>query len=164
MLLFTQARPTLLPLFMPLGDSLPITLIAPFTSGTAQARPSGPFTSQHMKTLPVPRSLLNAIQLLLLIIFDPRVLLLASIHKEHSLLILYLRVVTSSLSKVVSRTFSSPPMLKVGAGFHSLVSQLPCARITQAILNHTSIGEFRQHFFPIKCTQCLCGHCQVKTC
>jgi len=47
-------------------------------------------------------------------------------HGEHPLLVLHLRVITSSLSKVVSRTFSSPPMLKVGAGFHLLASQSPC--------------------------------------
>jgi len=125
-LLFTQTRPTPLPLSKPLGVSSPITLIAPFTSGTAQARLSGPFTSWHMKTLPVPRLLLDTIQLLCLMLFDPRVLLLASTHGEHPLLVLHLRVVTSSLSKVVSRTFSSPPMLKVEAGFHSLASQSPC--------------------------------------
>ena len=37
-----------------------------------------------------------------------------------------------------------------------------CARATRAILNHASIGEFRQHFFPAECTQCSCGHCQVE--
>ena len=100
--------------------------ITPSTSGTTQARLSSPFTSWHMKMLPVPRSLLDAIQLLHLILFDPRVLLLASMHGELSLLILYLRVVTSSLSKVVPRTFSSPSILKVGAGFHLLASRLPC--------------------------------------
>jgi len=42
------------------------------------------------------------------------------------LLVLHLRVVTFFLSKVVSRTFSSPPMLKVGAGFHLLASWSPC--------------------------------------
>ena len=125
MLLFTQARPTPLPLSKPSGTSLPITLITPFTSGTAQARLSGLFTSWHMKTLPVPR-LLDAIQLLRLTLFDPRVLLPASMHGEHPSRVLHLRVVTSSLLKVVSRTFSSPPMLKVGAGFHLLASRLPC--------------------------------------
>jgi len=39
-----------------------------------------------------------------------------------------------------------------------------CARATRAILNHAPIGEYRQHFFPAECTQCLCGHCQVETC
>jgi len=126
MLLFTQARPTLLPLSKSLGVSLPITLIARSTSGTAQARHSGPFTSWHMKTLPVPRLLLDTIQLLRLMLFDPRVLLPALTHGEHPLLVHHLRVVTSSLSKVVSRTFSSPPMLKVGAGFYLLASQSPC--------------------------------------
>ena len=126
MLLFTQARPTPLLLSKPLRASLPITLIAPFTSGTAQARLSGPFNSWHIKMLPVPRLLLDAIQLLRLMLFDPRVLLPTSTHGEHSLLILSLTVVTSSFSKVVSRTFSSPPMLKVGAGFPSLASRSPC--------------------------------------
>ena len=126
MRLFTQARPTPLPLSKPLGASSPTTLIAQFTSGTALARLSGPFTSWHMKTLPVPRLLLDAIQLLRLTLFDPRVLLPASMHGEHPSRVLHLRVVTSSLLKVVSRTFSSPPMLKVGAGFHLLASRLPC--------------------------------------
>jgi len=85
----------------------------------------GSFTSWRIKTLPVPRLLLDAIQLLHLMLFDPRVLLPASMHREHPLLVLYLRVVTSSLSKVVSRTFFSPPMLKVGAGFLLLVSWSP---------------------------------------
>ena len=125
-LLFTQTRPTPLLLSKPLGVSLPITLIARSTSGTTQARRSGPFTFWHIKTLPVPRLLLDAIQLLRLMLFDPRVLLPALTHGEHPLLVHHLRVVTSSLSKVVSRTFSSPPMLKVGAGFHLLVSRLPC--------------------------------------
>ena len=125
-LLFTQARPTPLPLSKPLGVSSPITLIARSTSGTAQARRSGPFTSWHMKMLPVPISLLDAIQLLRLTFFDSRVLLPVSTHGEHPLLILHLRVITSSLSKVVSRTFFSPLMLKVGAGFSSLASQSPC--------------------------------------
>jgi len=79
-----------------------------------------------MKTLPVPRLLLDTIQLLRLTLFDPRVLLPASMHGEHPLRIFHLRVITSSLSKVVSRTFSSPPMQKVGAGFHLLASQSPC--------------------------------------
>ena len=126
MLLFTQARPTPLPLSKPSGPSSPITLITLFTSGTTLARHSGPFTSWHMKTLPVPRLLLDAIQLLRLTLFDPRVLLPASMHGEHPLLVHHPRVVTSSLSKVVSRTFSSPPMLKVGAGFHLLASRSPC--------------------------------------
>ena len=126
MLLFTQARPTLLPLSNPLGPSSPITLIAPSTSGTALARRSGPFTSWRMKMLPVPRLLLDAIQLLRLTLFDPRAPLPALMHREHPSLVLHLRVVTSSLSKAVSRTFSSPPMLKVGAGFHLLASQSPC--------------------------------------
>jgi len=38
-----------------------------------------------------------------------------------------------------------------------------CARATQAILNHTPIGEFKQHFLPAEYTQYLCGHCQVET-
>ena len=121
-LLFTQARPTPLPLSKLLEVSSPITLIAPSTSGTAQARHSGSFTSWHMKTLLVPRLLLDAIQLLCLTLFDPRVLLPASTHREHPSRVLHLRVVTSSLLKVVSKTFSSPPMLKVGAGFHLLAS------------------------------------------
>ena len=75
-----------------------------------------------MKTLPVLRLLLDAIQLLLSILFNLRVLLLASTHGEHSLLVLHLRIVISSLSKVVLRTFSSPLMLKIGAGFYLLVS------------------------------------------
>jgi len=79
-----------------------------------------------MKTLPVPRLLLDAIQLLRLTFFDPRVPLPTSTHEEHPLLVLHLRVITSSLSKVVSRIFFSPPMLKVGAGFPSLASQSPC--------------------------------------
>jgi len=79
-----------------------------------------------MKTLLVPRLLLDAIQLLHLTLFNPRVLLSASMHREHPSYILHLRVVTFSLLKVVSRTFSSPPTLKVGAGFPSLVSQSPC--------------------------------------
>jgi len=108
-----------------LGASLPITLIAPFTSGTAQARRSGPFTSWHMKTLPVPRLLLDAIQPLCLTLFNPRVLLPVLMHREHPLLVLHLRVSTSSLSKVISRIFSSPPMLKVRAGFSSLASRSP---------------------------------------
>ena len=37
------------------------------------------------------------------------------------------------------------------------------ARAARAILNHTPIGEYRQHFFSAECTQCLCGHCQVET-
>ena len=110
----------------PLGASSPITLIARFTSGTAQTRPSGLFTSWHMKMLPVPRLLLNAIQLLHLMLFDPRVLLPVSIHGEHPSLVLPLRVITSSLSKVVSRTFSSPPMLKMEASFLSLASWSSC--------------------------------------
>ena len=125
-LLFTQARPTPLLLSKPLGASSPITLIARFTSGTVLARRSGPFTSWHMKTLPIPRLLLDAIQLLRLMLFDPRVLLPVSTHGEHPSRVLHPRVVTSSHSKVVSRTFSSPPMLKVGAGFHLLVSRSPC--------------------------------------
>ena len=104
MLLFTQARPTPLPLSKPLGASSPITLIALFTSGIAQARLSGPFTSWHMKMLLVPRSLLDAIQLLRLMLFDLRVPLPTSTHEELPLLVLYLRVITSSLSKIVSRT------------------------------------------------------------
>ena len=126
-LLFTQARPTPLPLSKPSRTSSPTILIALFTSGTALARHSGPFTSWYMKTLPVPRLLLDAIQLLRLTLFNPRVLLPASTHGEHLSLVLHLRVATSSLSKVVSRTFSSPPMLKVGAGFHLLASRSPCA-------------------------------------
>ena len=126
MLLFTQARSTPLLSSKPLGVSSPITLITPSTSGTAQARFNGPFTSWHMKTLLVPRLLLDAIQLLHLTLFDLRVLLPASTHGKLPLLILYLRVTTSSLSKVVSRTFSSPPILKVGAGFPSLASRSPC--------------------------------------
>ena len=126
MLLFTQARPIPLLLSKLLEASSPITLIAPSTSGTAQARLSGPFTSWHTKTLPVPRLLLDAIQLLCLTLFDPRVLLPVSTHGEHPLLVHHLRVVTSFLSKVVSRTFSSPLMLKVGAGFHLLASRSPC--------------------------------------
>ena len=126
MLLFTQARPTPLPLSKPLGVSSPITLIALFTSGTALARHSGPFTSWHMKTLPVPRLLLDAIRPLRLMPVDPRVLLPALMHGEHPSYVLHLRVVISSLSKVVSRTFSSPSMLKAGAGFPLLASQSPC--------------------------------------
>ena len=126
MLLFTQTRPTPLPLSKPLGVSSPITLITLSTFGTAQARLSSPFTSWHMKMLPVSRSLLDTIQLLYLMLFNPRALLPISMHREHSLLVLHLRVITSSLSKVVSRTFSSPPMLKVGASFHLLASQSPC--------------------------------------
>ena len=61
MLLLTQARSTPLPLSKPLEVFSPITLITPSTSGTAQARLSGPFTSWHMKMLLVPRSLLDAI-------------------------------------------------------------------------------------------------------
>jgi len=125
-LLFTQARLTPLPLSKPLGVSSLIALITPFTSETVQARLSDPFTSWHIKTLPVPRLLLDAIQLLLLTLFNPRVLLPASTHGEHPLLVLHLRVVTFSLSKVVSRTFSSSPMLKIRAGFHLLASQSPC--------------------------------------
>ena len=41
-------------------------------------------------------------------------------------------------------------------------SVILCARATRAILNHAPIREFRQHFFPAECTQCLCSHCQVK--
>ena len=126
MFLFIQTKPTPLPLSNSLGVSLPIILITPFTSRTAQARPSGLFTSWHMKTLLVPRSLLDTIQLLCLILFDPRVLPPTSTHREYPLLVLHLRVVTSSLSKVVLRTFSSPPMLKVRASFPSLASQSSC--------------------------------------
>ena len=115
-----------MPLSKLLGVSSLITLIAPFTSETALARRSGPFTSWHMKTLPVPILLLDAIQLLHLTLFDPKVLLPVLMHEEHPLFILHLRVITSSLSKVVSRTFFSPPMLKMGAGFPLLVSRLPC--------------------------------------
>ena len=125
-LLFTQARPIPLPWSKLLGVSSPITLIARSTSGTALARHSGPFTSWHMKTLPVPRLLLDAIYLLRLTLFDPRVLLSALTYGEPPSLVLHLRVITFSLSKVVSRTFSSPPMLKVGAGFHLLASRSPC--------------------------------------
>ena len=89
-------------------------------------RMCSPFTSWRMKMLPVPRLLLDAIQLLHLTLFDPRVLLPASMYEEHPLHVLHLRVVASSLSKVVSRTFSSLPMLKVGAGFHLLASRSPC--------------------------------------
>ena len=74
----------------------------------------------------VPRLLLDIIQLLHLMLFDPRVPLPASTHGEHPSHVLHSRVVTSSLSKVVSRTFFSPPMLKVGAGFHLLASRSPC--------------------------------------
>ena len=127
MLLFTQARPTPLLLSKPLGVSLPITLITSSTSGTAQVRPSGLFTFWHMKILLVPRSLLDVIQLLLFTLFDPKVLLHALMHGEHPLLVLHLRVITSSLSKVVSRTFSSPPMLKVGlASIYWQVGYLVC--------------------------------------
>ena len=125
-LLFTQARPIPLPLSKLLGASSPTTLITQFTSGTALARRSDPFTSWHMKTLPVPRLLLDTIQLLHLTLFNLRVLLPASTHGEHPLFVLHLRVVTFSLLKMVSRTFSSPPMLKVGASFSSLVSQSLC--------------------------------------
>ena len=38
-----------------------------------------------------------------------------------------------------------------------------CARATRAILNHAPIREYKQHFFPVECTQCPCGHCQVET-
>ena len=38
-----------------------------------------------------------------------------------------------------------------------------CTRMARAILNHTPIGEYRQHFFPTECTQCPCGHCKVET-
>ena len=110
----------------PLGASSPIILIALFTSETALVRHSGPFTSWCMKTLPVPRLLLDAIQPLCLTLFNPRVLLPVSMYGEHPLLVHHLRVVTSSLSKVVSRTFSSPLMLKVGAGFPLLASWSPC--------------------------------------
>jgi len=80
-----------------------------------------------MKILLVPRSLLDVIQLLLFTLFDPKVLLHALMHGEHPLLVLHLRVITSSLSKVVSRTFSSPPMLKVGlASIYWQVGYLVC--------------------------------------
>ena len=125
-LLFTQARPIPLPLSKLLEAGSPITLIASSTSGTVLARRSGPFTSWHMKMLLVPRLLLDAIQLLRLTLFNSRVLLPALTHGEHPLLVHHLRVVTFSLSKVVSRTFFSPPMLKVGAGFHLLASRSPC--------------------------------------
>jgi len=59
-----------------------------------------------MKTLPVPRLLLDAIQLLCLMLFDPRVLLPASMHREHPSRTLHSRVITSFLSKMVSRTFA----------------------------------------------------------
>ena len=126
MLLFTQARPTPLPLSKLLGVSSPITLITLSTSGTAQARRSGPFTSWHMKTLPVPRLLLDTIHLLHLTLFDPKVPLPALTYGEPPLLVLHLRVITFSLSKVASRTSSSPLMLKVGAGFSLLASWSPC--------------------------------------
>ena len=121
-----DARPTPLLLSKPLGASSPIILIALFTSETALVRHSGPFTSWCMKTLPVPRLLLDAIQPLCLTLFNPRVLLPVSMYGEHPLCILHLKVITSSLLKVVSRTFSSPLMLKVGAGFPLLASWSPC--------------------------------------
>ena len=149
MLLLTQARPTPLPLSKLLEVSSPIILIAPSTSETAQARLSGPFTSWHMKMPLVPRSLLDAIQLLCLMLFDPRALLLILMHGEHSLLVLYLRVITFSLSKVVSRIFSSPPMLKVGAGFHLLASQSPCVPGRLELYSHqgvqTALFSYRVH-------------------
>ena len=37
-----------------------------------------------------------------------------------------------------------------------------CTRATQAILNYTSIREFRQCFFPVEYTQCLYSHCQIE--
>ena len=43
-----------------------------------------------MKTLPVPRLLLDAIQPLHLMLFDPRVLLPASMHGAHPSLVLHL--------------------------------------------------------------------------
>ena len=97
-------------------------------------------------------------------LFDLRVLLLALTHGEHPLHVLHLRVITSSLSKMVSKTFSSPPMLK-GGGWLPFIGELVtlCARATWAILNYAPIGEFRQRFFPAECTHCPCGHCQMET-
>ena len=125
-LLFTQARPTPLPLSKPLGVSSPIILIARSTSGTAQARRSGPFTSWHMKMLLVPRLLLDAIQLLRLTLFDPRVAAACldawrtsfarpSSQGRHFLPL-----------KGGIKNLLQPSYAKEGAGFHLLASRSPC--------------------------------------
>ena len=164
MCLFTQARPTPLPLSKPLGASSPTTLIAQFTSGTALARLSGPFTSWHMKTLPVPRLLLDAIQLLRLMLFDPRVLLPALDAWRTS----FARPSSQGRHflpfKGGIKNLLQPSYAK-GGGWLPFIGESVtlCARATRAILNHTPIGEFRQRFFPAECIQCLCGHCQVET-
>ena len=56
--------------------------------------------------------------------------------------------------------FLQPSYFKSGSWLPH-ISQLVIlyARVTRAILNHTPIGEYRQHFFPAECTQCLCSHC-----
>jgi len=58
------------------------------------------------------------------------------------------------------------PSYAKGRGWLSFIGESVtlCARATRAILNHAPIREFRQRFFPAKCTQCPCGHCQVETC
>ena len=165
MLLFTQGRPTPLPLSKPLGVSSPITLIALFTSGTALARHSGPFTSWHMKTLPVPRLLLDAIRPLRLMLFDPRVLLPALDTWRTS----FIRPSSQgryflSLKGGIKNLLQ--PFYAKGGGWLPFIGESVtlCARATRAILNHAPIGEFRQRFFPVECTQCPCSHCQVETC
>jgi len=41
---------------------------------------------------------------------------------------------------------------KAPVGYSAALDTALCARITQAILNHTPIGEFRQYFFSAECT------------
>jgi len=52
---------------------------------------------------------------------------------------------------------------EVNGAIRVIGEEVPKARVTQAILNHAPIREFRQCFFPAECTQCLCGHCQMET-
>jgi len=57
------------------------------------------------------------------------------------------------------------PSYSKGGSWLTHISQsvILYARVTRAILNHASIGEYRQHFFSAECTQCPCGHCYVET-
>ena len=147
MLLFTQARPTLLPLSKPLGVSLPITLIARSTSGTAQARHSGPFTSWHMKTLPVPRLLLDAIQLLRLTLFDPSAAACLDAWRTSfacpSSQGCHFLPLKGSIKNLLQPSYAK------GGGWLPFIGESVtlCTRTTRAILNHAPIGEFRQRFF-----------------
>ena len=160
-LLFTQARPTLLPSSKPSGPSSPITLIALFTYGTAQARCSGPFTSWHIKTLPVPRLLLDGRHL---------ATLLDTLRSKSAATCLDAWRTSFACPSSQGRYFLPlkggiknllQPSYAKGGGWLPFIGESVtlCARATRAILNHAPIGEFRQRFFPAECTHCPCGHC-----